>query len=1184
MTLDLDGISVRGPAITPGFLRDGLTAALIRAGGLPFVADAAAFAATRPRAIADALGYRGVRRMEPVRTYEGPEDAGWLMHAGAATSLRLWMLPRGTDPETGARGSALRTAQRVLAAAKEAIGLIANGESVRLLLCEPSRTGSVVSFAVGAWREETLAPDASRILLALAGADRLAALPEVLRAAALHQVRITAALRRQARDAILGFINALPTRDGLDPAVLWREALLLVYRLLFVLKLESASGESASSESAFGGCSFAATLLWRNALSPSQALGMLVRRHLDHGAETGRMLQDGLRMVFAVCRDGLLCNELAIAPLGGGLFAAGTTPLLDSLDWGERAVALLLDRLIWITDASGQRARVHYASLDVEELGSIYEALLEQEPGLATAPMWRRRHGRVETAVAADAVAPDGVRGGAPDIMPGTFFLRAGAGRKSSGAYYTPHDFVHFLVKQALAPLIAERSPPGDPRPAALLGIRVVDPAMGSGHFLVEACRQLADALLAACLACDALGRRDRIAALPDRDGRLAAYLPSRGFSEATARALCRRLVAVHCLYGCDRNGLAVELAKLSLWLESHAEGLPLTFLDHRLVSGDALTGPFLADMATLPVTGGPLDPLLAHRVADRLAAARDEARALVAAMGASLGRDLEDLDAKQALKRRLDSVLDPLRRLAGAWTGAAMLRTREADDEWLSLARQVAETGTWPGRPSPMQARLAEAGREAVPWDLAFPEVFPGGFSVVLGNPPWDVLLPNTRDFLAAHDLAMPEAHACPARGAVERQLLRQPAIAAAFARYRAGIEQTRHVVRRLYRHQHVKRAGGSLDLYRLFAERGLHLVAETGTLAWVMPSSFHAAEGSIGVRSAYLADTSLDWLLSFENRRRVFDIDSRYKFDLIVARRPGPTDAFRCGFYLDRIADADDAARIMTYDRAFLALAGGTRLTPPELRGAADLRVAERLFAAPHRFGDWCAARHIRFGCDLHMTHDAGCFLPAGRGDLVLHEGKTFHQYTDHWDTPPRHGVASAALPPALARAAVRSRLAFRDIARSNDERTMIALLAPPGSVFGHTATVEKTPWARSEDDALLLCALLNSFCFDWLVRQKAATHLSLYLLHGLPVPDFLPWQGRILRDAARALSAARGKREDLRATVDAVVARAYRLDRAMFVRILAGFSHRSRPDAAARCVAAFDALAARAVAAVA
>src|SRR6202008_877108 len=140
---------------------------------------------------------------------------------------------------------------------------------------------------------------------------------------------------------------------------------------------------------------------------------------------------------------------------------AGTTPQLDRLDWGDRAVAILLDRLIWIAPSGGERTRVSYGTLDVEDLGSIYEGLLEQEPGIATEPMVCTRRGKIQTVIAAGSQPPD--------IQPGQFYLRNGAGRKASGSFYTPHEFVHFLVRETLGPKIAALSPPDDPQPARLL-------------------------------------------------------------------------------------------------------------------------------------------------------------------------------------------------------------------------------------------------------------------------------------------------------------------------------------------------------------------------------------------------------------------------------------------------------------------------------------------------------------------------------------------------------------------------------------------------------------------------------------------------------------------------------------------------------------------------------------------
>jgi len=675
MRLELEDCILSGAAMTLPFLRHQLGTVLARHGLLPPRVDAgwdrlrhSLCGLRRGGALrvhqhvtvelAKSLDYDPPVRQASVSTREGPEDGGWLMQGPNASRLRAWSV--ASDVELDAtersakayRSSPTRIAQRVLLASGERAGLLTNGEVLRLLLCNPVRADSHVTIAIGGtngWRSHALPPDSYRALVALVGAPGLARLTDVLQAARLHQAGVTTELRRQAREAILGFINAVlertPDRRGFDPMQLWQEGLVLVYRLLFILKLEAPTQAGSSF-------SFASTLLWRTAFSPNQALGPLVRRRLDHGADTGRMLETGLRTLFVMFRDGLSCSELHITALGGALFGEATTPLLDQFDWGDQAVAILLDRLIWTSTSGGERARVHYGSLDVEDLGSVYEALLEQEPGIA--PGSRTHIGRPLTEQLVSVGTPprrhDRRDPKSNYVAAGGFFLRGGTGRKASGSFYTPHEFVRFLVRETLDPRIAALSPLHDPNPAELLRLKIVDPACGSGHFLVEACRYLGEALLTACRLCDERGLHHRVAALPDPDSTIAPYLPSRapegdgeGLSRGRALAICRRLVAVHCLYGCDRNKLAIELTKLSLWLESYAEGLPLTFLDHRLVHGDALSGPFFAMLTTFPVTGGLLDPLLARGVSDRLERALRRARQQVVVLEASVGRDLAD-------------------------------------------------------------------------------------------------------------------------------------------------------------------------------------------------------------------------------------------------------------------------------------------------------------------------------------------------------------------------------------------------------------------------------------------------------------------------------------------------------------------------------------------------------------
>jgi hypothetical protein len=263
------------------------------------------------------------------------------------------------------------------------------------------------------------------------------------------------------------------------------------------------------------------------------------------------------------------------------------------------------------------------------------------------------------------------------------------------------------------------------------------------------------------------------------------------------------------------------------------------------------------------------------------------------------------------------------------------------------------------------------------------------------------------------------------------------------------------------------------------------------------------------------------------------------------------------------------------------------------------------------------------------MHMTDDAGRFTSTNKvikpseappapsqslqiikqGYLSLHEGKTFHQYNDRW-VPPRYLVETSAVTdrPAWLQAARHYRLAFRDIARSTDERTAIFSLVPPGFLFGNTAPCEREAQRRPTSAALLLLAQANSYTFDWTLRTKSAAHVNLFILGGCPVPKLDP-KGMVARALAhgalrltanhegyRALweeqigSTWREKdrspftwpvlpdedaRWTVRAAIDALVADAYGLTRDQYRHVLSRFSHASQPDAPERCLAAFDEL---------
>jgi hypothetical protein len=889
--------------------------------------------------LAAELGYPASERCtDPVQTYEGLEDAGWRLLAKDGESLRVWAVDFGVDLDAPSRRgdayrfSPSRIAERVLDAAKERIALLTNGEELRVLVRSGAGGYSHLDIDLGrveGWRKAGPQPDSYRLVHALARPSGVAKIHDLTEAARLAQTRVTAKLRQQAQEAVVGFVQALlddPENQSRWPVIdkqalahqLWRESMLIIYRLIFILCLESAHDPARRF-------SFDSSSVWRMTYSPSMALAPVARAVLDRGADTGSFLGDGLRSLFRLFREGLRSPELTVYPLDGFFFGADSVPLLDSLHWNESAVAVLLDRLLWTPAGKGQRERVHYGALDVEELGRVYEALLELVPGIADEPMSRLRRAKLEIVVPASqaaayrknpagADADDDADDGeeeegkgktrvvwVEDIPAGRYFLRVGLGRKATGSYYTPRAFVRFLLRETLDPQVAARSTDTDPRPGEILKLNVLDPAMGSGHFLVEACRRLGDKLYEACRLCDELAAqaeadaektkspkpreallaraaelRRRVDELPDPDRALLTYLPTRAFeggerdvSEWKARALCRRLVAVNCLYGVDKNPLAVELAKVALWLESYAEGLPLTFMDHRLIRGDSLTGATWSMMQTMPISGDSAEDVLAQGLRDRLTAVLRGALREVADLEGSIGVTPADVLRKQAAKQRLDVALAPLIELSRAWSGGVMLGAStlaDTDGAYQALAEVVAAGESTAAVVADNQ-RLREmlaAADDAVPFELLFPEAFfatrdpsrPGGFDVVLGNPPWDALQPLAKEFYAAFDLRVLDAPTRRERSEVEKRLQADQAVAVKFDRYTASFESRKRLFSRIYRHIN-RQAGGQssgavMDLWQPFAERSLTLwTCQDGRVGIVLPSAFHANQSATGLRS---------------------------------------------------------------------------------------------------------------------------------------------------------------------------------------------------------------------------------------------------------------------------------------------------------------------------------------------
>ena len=307
---------------------------------------------------------------------------------------------------------------------------------------------------------------------------------------------------------------------------------------------------------------------------------------------------------------------------------------------------------------------------------------------------------------------------------------------------------------------------------------------------------------------------------------------------------------------------------------------------------------------------------------------------------------------------------------------------------------------------------------------------------------------------------------------------------------------------------------------------ERNAQLLAQGRRTGVVVPSAFHANEGATGIRQLYLKNLALQCCYSFENRRKLFEIDSRFKFACVVAVRTGqPTQQFLCAFYIH-----DDewlfapGRQPLTFGLDFVQRTGGEYLSLLELRSLKDLQVVEVCFDRGEPLGKVCERVGIRLGRECDLTNDAWRFTPTAdvlqngedprdpetarrlieEGYIVLHVGKTFRQYDDRWGERPRYLVKTTALAdkPSILRRSRFFRVGYRDIAGPGDENVSIFNLHPPGITTGHTAPLEHEPGNRPSVIALVMLASVNSFPFDWLLQLRVRSHLNLFMLLGTPL----------------------------------------------------------------------------------
>ncbi|KAA3644153.1 MAG: hypothetical protein DWQ07_18760 [Chloroflexi bacterium] len=853
--------------------------------------------------------------------------------------------------------------------------------------------------------------------------------------------------------------------------------------------------------------------------------------------------------------------EWGIPAYNGGLFtdqrSANGLPSLAEIKLPGNAFGPALTKLLLDESPEGV-GPVDFRSLGVREFGTIYEGLLESELSVADTALRVDEDGQyIPTSTPETA-----------DVQAGEIYLHNSSGsRKATGTYYTKTFAVEHLLRHALEPALQdhlERLDALDENAAgaAFFDFRVADIAMGSGHFLVAAIDRIEDAFSSY------LTRRN----LPLVTAELVrlqttaetAMQAVSGTFEVDDNQLLRRQIARHCIFGVDINPIAVELAKLSIWIHTFVPGLPLSLLDYNLQEGNSLVGiatfDEARDLITVPNDSKGQFDLFSITAEELLGDARQMLERFSRISDASTA---EIEEAKNAYREAMVA-LSPTEALFDILAASRLTEEIKIDIAQGAVTQWVKKMPELSGFEVFKKAQETFGNIKPFHFPLIFPQVFlrpRQGFDVILGNPPWEEATLEEDRFWLRYIPGLQGMAAHQQREQQEAIREERPDLVERFER---EVEQVEVVRRTLTTGPYPGMGTGDPDLYKGFVWRFWHLITSTGgRVGVVLPRSAFAAKGSAEFRkSIFTSGQFRDITFLLNSGGWVFDdAEHRYTIGLVsIEKSPPPGDAqlplhgpFR---NMERFQDGvnDEPVRFLISDVLSWTDTGALPLLPTEESAAvfAQLRRTPRLDLDEP--GQWRARPYA----ELHATNDRefnGRELmifseDRPKGTLPIFKGESF----DIWQ--PDTGEYYAWADPELATERLQikrergyrnarsafseftedhifdeetlphkhARVAFRDVSRATDSRTTRAALLPPDVFVQNTAPILLWPRGDQKDEAFLL-GVLCSIPLDWYSRRFVEIHLNFHVFNPFPIPrpdrQNLLWQ-RVVALAGRMAAA--------------------------------------------------------------
>jgi len=795
-------------------------------------------------------------------------------------------------------------------------------------------------------------------------------------------------------------------------------------------------------------------------------------------------------------------RTLALPALGSFLWSPGSTADLNDAELTNHDLLEALRHLAFTRQGKVLRP-VDYRNLGAEELGGVYESLLALTP----------------------QISADGARF--------TFAEFAGNERKTSGSYYTPDSLVQCLLDSSLDPVVEEtiKGKTGAEAEQAILGLRVCDPAVGSGHFLVGAAHRLARHLA-------------RVRAQAQGESEPSPLLYQHALRDVIGR----------CLYGVDLNPMAAELCRVSLWLEALEPGKPLSFLDHHIRVGNSLLGTTpeliaggLPDEAFNPIEGD--DKKICSALKKRNRLERDGQRDMLHLLVAEPPATYSALaDRSRGIEEASDATLDEVKgkaekfqrlvvsdeyrhakRAADAWCAAFVWPKRSglpAEPPTSDSLKRLRDDVNALSEPQVREVERLAKDYQFFHWWLAFSEVLAaGGFHLVLGNPPWERLQLEETQYFAAIAPSIASARARDRKRLIEELATTEPDT---YARYLQALRHNAGETHFVSNSGRFSASGaGNVSAQALFVELASSIGRNAGL---IVPRGLATQDNQSALYKALLESGRLRAILDFENRQGLFpETHRQFWFCLVVIGPPSRNPQVRFAFFLEEVADLADPMRAFVLDLATLRRVSPNSLSPPTARRSYDIALLEAIYlnAEVLKANDGVSTWGWTSWQMFNETHEAKELieysdLPVEDVDR-LYEAKLVHQFDHRYASYASHQPNTCAdaqkVDPSFE---VRTRyfvrrsiwservvprnegrgwiLGVRLITNASNERTMIATVLPR---CGGTVSIPFVVCAQPPERQALLLGNMNAFALDFVCRLRVSgMSLNHYVLHQLAV----------------------------------------------------------------------------------